>query len=92
MLSSQAGDFLEKVRSHIGEEVRITGFSEENITIFASQYLGSEELCKEFLLQTEKAGIHKLLHIPIILLMVCTVFLENSKLSYTGTGLFKHVV
>ncbi len=104
VLSSRSGDFLEPIRSQTEEEVRITGFSYENIVKCAEQYLGSELSCKEFLSQAEQASIHTcryqyhmdnyegLLHIPIILLMACTVFLEKHCLPSSKTGLFTQVV
>ncbi len=81
------------------DEVSITGFSQENIIKCAEQYLESKKSCKDFLSQAEQAGIHSnkepydgLLHIPIILLMACTVFFENKCLPSYKTGLFKEVV
>ncbi len=104
VVSSRSGDFLEPIRSQMNEEVRITGFSYENIIKCAEQYLGSEQSCQEFLSEAEQAGIHTcgelaylmnnngMLHVPIILLMACTVFLENNCLPSSKTGLFKQVV
>ena len=96
-LSSRSGDYLEPLRSEMDEEVRITGFSYDNIVKCARQYLHSKQLCEEFLLQAERAGIHRkylggLLQVPIILLMACTVFIENKCLPSSKTGLFTQVV
>ncbi len=102
ILSSRSGDFLEPIRNQMLEEVKITGFSYENIIKCAEQYLGSEELSKKFLLQAAHAGIHEhieswqsyqgLLHVPIILLMACSVFLEDCCLPSSKTGIFRQVV
>ncbi len=110
ILSSRSGDFLEAIKTQMDEEVRITGFSYENIIKCTKQYLASKQSCDEFLSQAEKAGIHTilkphdhdgkykmylykgLLHVPIILLMACTVFLENHCLPSSKTGLFKQIV
>ncbi len=105
ILSSRSGDFLEPIKSQMDEEVKISGFSYENIIKCAEQYLGTEQ-CQDFLSQAEQASIHKcekpllndmeyykgLLHVPIILLMACTVFLEHHCLPSSKTGLFKQVV
>ncbi len=108
ILSSRSGDFLELIKRRSTEEVRISGFSYENIIKCAEQYLGSEQY-QEFLSQAEQAGIHTvlkpsysgnyfmcdykgLLHVPIILLMGSTVFLDQHSLPSTKTGLFKQVV
>ena len=101
LLSSRSGDFLEAIRSQMKEELRITGFSQENITLCTQKYLGREKSIK-FLLQAENVGIHHgsylrtrysgLLHIPIILLMSCAVFLENKCLPSSKTQLFQQVI
>ncbi len=117
IVSSRSGDFLHPIKSSMDEEVRITGFSEENIVKCAEQYLGSEQSC-HFLSQAEKAGIYKqhrlegfepidltpiyhandwslaqeLLHVPIILLMACAVYIENKCLPSNKTTIFKQVV
>ncbi len=106
LLSSRSGNFLEAIRSQMDEEVKIIGFSLENIIKCSEQYLGSEQLCQEFLFQAEKVGIfvpdsiaeyidfvdYGLLRVPIILLMACTVFIENKCLPSNKTGLFEQVV
>ena len=106
LLSSRSGDFLEPIRCQTDEEVRITGFSYENIIECTKMYLDSDESCEEFLSQAEQASIHRcevpilndmkyyggLLHVPIILLMACTVFLEKHCLPFSKTGLFTQVV
>ncbi len=108
ILTSRPGDYLTQLKNRIDEEVEISGFSYENIRKCAKQYLGPKQSYEEFLSQAEKAGIHAylepydgmyymphykgLLHIPIILLMACTVFSENKCLPSSKTGLFKQVV
>ncbi len=100
IVSSRSGDFLHPIKSCMDEEVKITGFSEENIIKCAEQYLGSEQSRQDFLSQAEIAGIHSggrsryagLLHIPIILLMACAVFIENKCLPSKKTELFGQVV
>ena len=96
IVSSRSGDFPQPIKSCMDEEVRITGFSRENIVKCATQYLGSEESSKVFLSQAKEAGIHKhndgLLHIPIILRMACAVFIENKCLPSRKTDIFGRVV
>ncbi len=96
ILSSRSGDFLEHIRSQMDEEVRITGFSYENIIKCAAQYLQSKQSCEEFLSQAEQAGIYGkyggLLQVPIILLMACTVFSENNCLPSKKTLILREVV
>ncbi len=65
ILSSRSGDFLQSIKSRMDEEVKITGFSNENIIKRAEQYLESKEKCQEFLEQAYQAGIHKGIHTGI---------------------------
>ncbi len=100
IVSSRSGDFLHPIKTTMDEEVRITGFSYENIIKCAEQYLDSKESCKNFLDQAKQAGIHSdrryhydgLLYIPIILLMACAVFIENKSLPSNKTDIFTKVV
>ncbi len=103
IVSSRSGDFLHPIKSQMDEELRITGFSRENIFKCAKQYLGSERSCNDFLSQAVITGIHSreethsfnyngLLHVPIILLMACAVFIENKCLPSHKTGLLQQVV
>ncbi len=96
ILSSRPGDFLKPIKGQRNEEVTISGFSYENITRCADQYLGSVQECDKLLAQAEQANIHgmedSLLRVPIILLMACTVFRENKCLPSSKTGLFRQVI
>ncbi len=99
IVSSRSGDFLQPIRSHSDHELKITGFSDENIEKCAELYLGDRETCTEFLTQAEKASLHGisaldggLLHVPIILLMACTIFRENSSLPNSKTGIFGQII
>ncbi len=102
LVSSRSGDFLHTIKTSMDEEVRIRGFSEENIVKCAELYLHSKQSCEDFLDQAKQAGIHSsgrsgyggLLHIPIILLMTCAVFLEDKKkgLPSSKTDIFAKVV
>ena len=60
------------------EEIIIQGFSQTNITKCAQLYLGNERKCSEMLKQAKASGVEALLHVPIILLMVCTIFVEKN--------------
>ncbi len=91
IISSRSGDFLQPIRKNADEEVRIEGFTEENIEICAAQYLGSKETCLEFFYQARRVGLQPLLHVPIILLMACSVFIQNKSLPRSKTELFAEI-
>ncbi len=102
IVSSRSGDFLHTIKTSMDEEVRISGFSKQNIIKCAEQYLESDQ-SDQFLSQAKQAGIHSeretdssiydgLLHVPIILLMACAVFIENKSLPSSKTDIFTKVV
>ena len=72
-------DFTVKIRDKVAGEVEIRGFSEENIKKCCSKYLGSEETEKFLEEAKTKAGLHELLHVPIILLISSVLYNENEE-------------
>ncbi len=90
--SSRPGNFLHAIKEISDEEVSITGFSKENIEKCATQYLGSLEKCVEFLIQAEESGLKHLLHVPIILLLACVVYIEYKSLPSTKTEVFDKIL
>ena len=88
---NDSGDRLfvsKKVRNRMDGELVIDGFSPENIKKCSIQYLLSEENSQMFLTQARKTELSALLHVPIILLMGCTVFISNMSLPNSKTKLY----
>ena len=87
LLTSRPGEGYvgDQVRDSMDGEVRIEGFSDENISKCSTQYLESETDSKKMLQEARESGIYKLLRVPIILLMVCTAFSEEQKKSLPNT-------
>ena len=88
---NDSGDkiFVSKtVRNRMDGELVIDGFSPENIKKCSIQYLLSEENTKLFLTQARQTELAALLHVPIILLMGCTVFISNMSLPHSKTKLY----
>ena len=77
-----------KVRDRMDGELVIEGFSPENIEKCSIQYLLSEENSQIFLTQAEETELSALLHVPIILLMSCTLFISNMSLPNSKTELY----
>ncbi len=92
IVSSRPGDFLQPIRRQSDEEVSITGFSEENMIKCARRYLGNQMKSAQFFSQAKQSNLAKLLHIPIILLMACAVFLRNKCLPKSVTKLFDQII
>ena len=68
-------------------ELVIEGFSSESIEKCSIQLL-SEEKSQMFLVQAEETELSALLHVPIILLMGCTLFISNMSLPHSKTELY----
>ena len=77
-----------RVRNRMDGELVIEGFSPENIEKCSIQYLLSEDKSQLFLAQAEETELSHLLHVPIILLMGCTVFISNMSLPHSKTKLY----
>ncbi len=92
IVSSRPGDFLQPIRRLSDEEVSITGFSEENIKKCTHMYLEDETKSEHFFTQAKQSNLANLLHIPIILLMACAVFLKNECLPESVTKLFDQII
>ena len=82
-------NFQKNVKNKMNGEVVIEGFSFQNIKKCCSLYLGSEKLCDELLKEVKKQstksefsvhyqGLYGLLKTPIMLLMLCVLYKENS--------------
>ena len=91
-LPSKDGQFVsKKIRDRMDGEVIIEGFSEESIQKCSAQYLENEEQSKVMLQQASDAGIDVLLKVPIVLLMVCVLFSEQTSLPGTRTEIVKQI-
>ena len=91
---NDSGDkmFVSKmVRNRMDGQIVIDGFSPENIEKCSIQYLLSEENSQMFVTQARKTELSALLHVPIILLMGCTVFISNMSLPNSKTKLYGNI-
>ena len=79
------------VKNSMDGEVKIEGFSQENIKKCSAKFLESEDKSKEMLDQAKRSGVDKLLSVPIILLMACALFEENQTLPKSRTELFRTI-
>ena len=91
LTSRPDGHVSEDVRMKMDGEIIIEGFSKENISKYSTKYLESEDESKTMLKQAVQSGIRDLLHVPIILLLVCLLFKQDSSLPATQTKLFHAV-
>ena len=87
LLTSRPGYLKKQIRDKMDGEISIRGFSQQNIARCARLFLGNEQKCSDILVQAKKCGIDALFHVPIILLMVCTLFVEEKMLPRQKTEL-----
>ncbi len=90
---------LALVRPHMDVEAEITGFDPERVEEYITKYLGSQEKCKKLLEHTVSRNLlsgdsddYGILHIPILLHMVCVLFMSNVSLPKTITGIYEAIV
>ena len=68
----------DELRSPSHVQFEINGFrSDHQIRAFASKLLGDEDKVEEFLTYLDKRNLKDLAEIPLLLLMLCTVWKEN---------------
>ena len=91
ILTSRPGYVSEEVKREMEGEIIIEGFSEKNISKYSTKYHGSKDKSEAMLKQARQSGIRDLLYVPIILLLVCFLFQQDSSLPATQTELFQAV-
>ena len=72
-------------------EVNLQGFSPQNIIKCSELFFKSKELSSSMLQQARKMGLYELLHIPIILLLSCVVYIEKNSLPRTRTEIYNTI-
>ena len=104
VLTSRETEQLEKLKRYMNAEVEIHGFDEQNVKEYISKSLRSEEKADKLLKQARSKGLcggnkaggyyfgDSLLRIPILLNMICVLFLCNDTLPTTRTGIIKKIV
>ena len=91
-LPSKEGHYVSKqIRDKMDGEVIIEGYNEESIQKCSAQYLENEEQSRVMLQQASDAGIYVLLKVPIVLLMVCVLFSEQTSLPGTRTKIVQQI-
>ena len=90
--TTQIGD----VKQYMDAEVEIRGFDSTNIKTYVSRSLGGEEIAEKLLDQVEQTGLivfsESILAIPILLHMICVLFVCNMSLPKTKTGIIQAIV
>ena len=91
ILTSRPGYLNKQSRNKMDGEIIIEGFSKINIRRYTELNLGGKEKCDILLEQAKETGIDNLLHVPVILLMVCAIFIESKELPKTKTDIVRKI-
>ena len=104
ILTSRETEQLEKLKRYMNAEVEIHGFDEQNVKEYITKSLRSKEKADKLLQQARRRELCRgnedegyyfgdsLLRIPILLNMICVLFLCNDTLPTTRTGIIKKIV
>ena len=108
VVTSRESKELQVIRQYGDAEAKIIGFDEERIYEYMNKYLGSSDNCEELLRLAEHStiirreydeetdgfngGDYGILRIPILLHMICCLFLRRVSLPKSKTGLLSAIV
>ena len=93
ILTSRDGDYISKeTLNKMDGEVELNGFTAESIRDCATKYLESEHLVYRLLKEAKQLHIYDLLQIPIILLMVCVLFVKEHTLPKSQTTIIGKIL
>ena len=108
VVTSRESKELQVIRQYVDAEAKITGFDEERIHEYMNKYLGSSDKCEELLTMAEDStvirreydeetdgyngGDYGILRIPILLHMICVLFLRRVSLPRKKTGILSAIV
>ncbi len=92
LLTSRPFDKLDKIKPYMDAEAVIKGFTEESIKLYATRFFSNESTCLAMLRKANKSNIRDILYIPIILQMVCVLYLNSETLPMSRTGLVRAIV
>lgn len=75
-------------------EAQIVGFTEENIASYVVKFLGQKHrlLKSELLEAARRKGLYAIMRIPIILQMVCILYVDDKTLPSTKTGVVQDII
>ena len=91
VLTSRPEYLSKEIRDKMDEEVQIEGFSEKGIEKCSQLYLQNKKRSESMLKQAKDTGLYQLLHIPIISLLSCLVFVEHHSLPKTRTEIYRAI-
>ena len=75
-------------------EAQIIGFTEANIVAYIEKFLGEKHknLKRELIDAAKRKGLYAILRIPIILQMVCILYVDDKTLPATKTGVVRAII
>ena len=101
VLTSRETKELATIREYLDAEAEIKGFDKRRVKEYITKYLGDKNKCEELLKIAEKSRIitrrwnlyhFGILCIPILLHMICVLFIAKVSLPKTKTGIMSAIV
>ena len=101
VLTSRETKELATIREYLDAEAEIKGFDKRRVEEYITKYLGGKNQCEELLKMAEKSRIINrrwplhdfgILCIPILLHMICVLFITKVSLPKTKTGIISAIV
>ena len=99
ILTSRESKELPNVRKYFDAEAEITGFGKKEVKLYINKYFGDAEKSERLLKIAEKGNLisesyrdFSIMHVPILLHMICVLFLRKVSLPQTRTGIMEAIV
>ena len=86
-------DYMDrKDKMELDFHIQNNGFGVSGVKACAERYLEDVEKAKNFLKKTVDQGMSELLRIPILLLMMCTLYIQNNTLPKNRTKIVRDII
>ena len=91
IVTSRPSDKLHDIRRYIDAEARILGFTEKNVLNYVSRFLQNKEEGSKLVAKAKLKNMVDILKIPIMLQMICALYVSNQKLLKSKTEIIESI-
>ena len=93
IITCRPEEYMDKQdRNKLDAEIQIRGLSDQRVHECAERYLNSKEKSQTLIDKANHAEIYELLKIPIVLLMMCVLYLQTEALPKTRTDIVWEII
>ena len=86
VLTTRPNEEVDEIKNYMDAVAKIEGFSSDQIKEYAKKFLEDEAKAEAMLSRAKDIGISELLKIPILLQMICVLYLDQDTLPNTKKG------